>query len=94
MEQLGNKSFALLALARPMIGYAGALNSAIGRAITQPVAKLRGQGDLLAVRRVLIATGQITLVATMARVRLFALFAPIVNTTLVSTQDAPTRSLR
>ena len=63
IETLGNERFGLLALAWGLIGYAGALDLGIGRALTQMVASLRGEGDLSLIPDVLTTAARITLIA-------------------------------
>lgn len=61
IEQLGQERFGLLTLVWGLIGYAGALDLGIGRALTQKVAKLRGEVNLSAIPDVLMTAGRITL---------------------------------
>ncbi|MBT2334945.1 oligosaccharide flippase family protein [Variovorax paradoxus] len=63
ISTLGHERFGLLALAWGLIGYAGALDLGIGRAVTQMVSRLRGEGDLTSVPTVLATARRITLVA-------------------------------
>lgn len=63
INTLGNERFGLLALAWGLIGYAGALDLGIGRALTQMVARLRGDGDLSLIPDALATASRITLVA-------------------------------
>jgi O-antigen/teichoic acid export membrane protein len=62
IEKLGSERFGLLALAWGLIGYAGVLDMGIGRALTQMVARLRGEGNLTPIPNVLTTAGCITLV--------------------------------
>ena len=62
IENLGQERFGLLALAWGLIGYAGSLDLGLGRALTQMVARLRGEENLLSIPDVLATAGQITLV--------------------------------
>ncbi len=64
--KLGNERFGLLALAWGLIGYAGALDLGIGRALTQMVARLRGDGKLSMIPDALATAGRITLIAGLA----------------------------
>lgn len=61
IEKLGQERFGLLTLVWGLIGYAGALDLGIGRALTQKVAKLRGEANLSPIPDVLITAGRITL---------------------------------
>jgi len=62
IENLGQERFGLLALAWGLIGYAGTLDLGLGRALTQMVARLRGEGNLSSIPNVLATAGRITLV--------------------------------
>ncbi|RYH70064.1 MAG: flippase [Alcaligenaceae bacterium] len=61
IEKLGQERFGLLALAWGLIGYAGALDLGLGRALTQLVARLRGEGELSSIPNVLSTASRITL---------------------------------
>ncbi|QYY27687.1 MULTISPECIES: oligosaccharide flippase family protein [Cupriavidus] len=63
IQKLGNERFGLLALAWGLIGYAGALDLGIGRALTQLVSSLRGADNLADIPDVLATARRITLVA-------------------------------
>jgi O-antigen/teichoic acid export membrane protein len=75
ISRLGNERFGLLALAWGLIGYAGALDLGIGRALTQWVARLRGEGNLLPVGTILATANRITLIAGVSGAVLIALAA-------------------
>lgn len=75
ISRLGNERFGLLALAWGLIGYAGALDLGIGRALTQLVARLRGEDDLAPIANVLATASRITLMAGLAGSGLIALAA-------------------
>ena len=64
--RLGHERFGLLALAWSLIGYAGVLDLGIGRALTQMVSRLRGEGNLSAIPNALVTAGRITLIAGLA----------------------------
>lgn len=72
---LGNERFGLLALAWGLIGYAGALDLGIGRALTQMVARLRGDGDLSPIPDAMATAARITLIAGVVGGILIALAA-------------------
>jgi O-antigen/teichoic acid export membrane protein len=72
IARLGNERFGLLALAWGLIGYAGALDLGIGRALTQWVARLRGEGDLSTVGPILMTANRITLIAGLVGAGLIA----------------------
>lgn len=75
ISKLGNERFGLLALAWGLIGYAGALDLGIGRALTQLIARLRGEGNLSPIADVLATANRITLVAGLIGGGLIALAA-------------------
>jgi O-antigen/teichoic acid export membrane protein len=75
IEKLGHERFGLLALAWGLIGYAGALDLGIGRALTQKVAQLRGETDLAPIPDVLATAGRMTLLAGLAGAFLIAVLA-------------------
>lgn len=62
IANLGQERFGLLALAWGLIGYAGTLDLGLGRALTQMVARLRGEGNFSSIPHVLATAGRITLV--------------------------------
>lgn len=66
VRQLGQERFGMLALAWGLIGYAGALDLGIGRALTQSVGKLIGKNDLDSIPAVLATASRITLFAGLA----------------------------
>ena len=61
VSQIGQERFGILALAWGLIGYAGALDLGIGRALTQHVGKLIGKKDLDSIAAVLATASRITL---------------------------------
>jgi O-antigen/teichoic acid export membrane protein len=75
INRLGNERFGMLALAWGLIGYAGALDLGIGRALTQLVARLRGKADLAPIANVLATARRITLMAGVAGGGLIAMAA-------------------
>jgi O-antigen/teichoic acid export membrane protein len=77
IEKLGQERFGLLALAWGLIGYAGALDLGMGRALTQMVARLRGERSPTSIPAVLATTGRITLVTGLIGGALISLFASL-----------------
>lgn len=61
VERLGQERFGILALAWGLIGYAGALDLGIGRAVTQKVGSLIAKGDSQNISAVLATASKITL---------------------------------
>lgn len=73
LRTLGTERFGLLALAWGLLGYAGALDLGIGRALTQMVSRLRGESNLSEIPDVLATAARITLVAGLVGGLLIAL---------------------
>lgn len=63
VARLGQERFGMLALAWGLIGYAGALDLGIGRALTQNVGKLIGKKEFDKVAGVLATASRITLIS-------------------------------
>lgn len=61
ISNIGNERFGLLALAWGLIGYAGALDLGIGRALTQMVARMKGEATQHQVPDALATAGRITM---------------------------------
>ncbi|MDM0103696.1 oligosaccharide flippase family protein [Variovorax sp. J22R24] len=72
---LGHERFGLLALAWGLIGYAGAMDLGLGRALTQMVARFRGERKLSAIPDVLMTAGRLTLGTGLVGGALIALIA-------------------
>ena len=89
IARLGHERFGLLALAWGLIGYAGALDLGIGRAVTQRVSRLRGKGDLFAIPCVLVTAGRITLFAGLIGGMAIALAALFGAASLIETEATP-----
>jgi O-antigen/teichoic acid export membrane protein len=86
-ETLGKEKFGLLALAWGLIGYAGALDLGLGRALTQMVASLRGESKLIGIPDTLLTASRITLVAGLIASVLIALFALLGGSGMIQTQS-------
>lgn len=91
--KLGHERFGLLALAWGLIGYAGALDLGIGRALTQGVSRLRGEGKLSAIPSMLVTAGRITLIAGLAGGGLIALAAVCGAGTWIDTATTPRKEI-
>lgn len=92
IKDLGHERFGLLALAWGLIGYAGSLDLGIGRALTQMVARLRGEGNLSSIPDVLATAGRITLLTGIAGGLLITVVALIgghawIRTELIAPQE-------
>src|SRR5690606_30906099 len=74
---LGQERFGLVALAWGLIGYAGALDLGIGRALTRMVASLRGESNESQIPDVLETAGRITLLTGLLGGTLIALAAAV-----------------
>ena len=89
IDRLGHERFGLLALAWGLIGYAGALDLGLGRALTQMVAGLRGEKNLESIPCTLATASRITLLTGLAAGMLIALFALLGGASLIRTQSTP-----
>jgi O-antigen/teichoic acid export membrane protein len=87
LETLGHEKFGLLALAWGLIGYAGALDLGLGRALTQMVASLRGENRFLAIPDTLATASRITLVTGLIAGALIALFAILCGSSMIRTES-------
>ena len=94
LERLGDERFGLRALAWGLIGYAGAMDLRIGRALTQRVAGLRGVGELRSIPDVLATAGRITLFAGLSGGVLIALAASLGAGAWVRTDSTPAGEIR
>jgi O-antigen/teichoic acid export membrane protein len=86
---LGHERFGVLALAWGLVGYAGALDLGIGRALTQRVARLRGLGELSAIHGVVATASRITLFAGLVGATLIALAALCGGGGLINAKTVP-----
>lgn len=93
ISRLGHERFGLLALAWGLIGYAGALDLGIGRALTQMVSRLRGEDNLSAIPNVLVTAGRITLIAGLAGAVLIALAALCGAATWIDAATTPRKEI-
>lgn len=89
LESLGKEKFGLLALAWGLIGYAGALDLGVGRALTQMVASLRGERNLRDIPDILMTASRITLITGYVAACLIALFALLGGAKMIQTQSTP-----
>ena len=94
IEQLGTERFGLLALAWGLMGYAGILDIGIGRALTQMVARLRGEGNVTLIPNALATAGRITIVTGMIGGCLIVLAVMLDVDALIKTHSVPSRELR
>lgn len=94
ISKLGNERFGLLALAWGLIGYAGALDLGIGRALTQWVARLRGEGNLSPIADILATANRITFIAGLTGGGLIALVAMSGFESLVKAVTIPPTEIR
>lgn len=87
IETLGQERFGLLALAWGLLGYAGAMDLGLGRALTQMVARLRGGNNCADVPSVLRTTERITLISGVVGALLIALVAVAGGSTLITAHN-------
>jgi O-antigen/teichoic acid export membrane protein len=89
IDNLGNERFGLLALAWGLIGYAGALDLGVGRALTQRVATLRGERNNAPIPDTLATASRITLFAGLVGGALITIFVLVGGTGLIRVQNTP-----
>ncbi len=94
ISRLGQERFGLLALAWGLIGYAGALDLGIGRALTQMVSKLRGEGNLVVIPDVLATAGRVTLVTGLVGGVLITLATMLGAASLVNAHNTPPTEIK
>lgn len=94
IENLGSERFGLLALAWGLVGYAGVLDLGMGRALTQMVARLRGEGNLNIIRDVLATAGRITLIAGLVGGGLLTLAAMLGVDKWIITESVPSNEVK
>ncbi|WP_231624590.1 flippase [Limnohabitans sp. 63ED37-2] len=89
LDTLDKEKFGLLALAWGLIGYAGALDLGLGRALTQMVASLRGERRLVEIPDTLATASRITFVIGLIAGTLIALFALLGGASMIRTESTP-----
>ncbi len=94
IAKLGHERFGLLALAWGLIGYAGALDLGLGRALTQLVASLRGEKKLVSIPDTLATASRITFFTGLAAGALIVLFAVLGGASMIRTQNTPESEIR
>lgn len=94
IEVLGNERFGLLALAWGLIGYAGAMDLGIGRALTQMVARMKGEGNLADIPHVLATAGRITMISGLIGTLMIALATLGGGSTLIAVHDTSTTEIK
>jgi O-antigen/teichoic acid export membrane protein len=90
VNKLGQEKFGLLALAWGLIGYAGALDLGLGRALTQMVASMRGENKLGDIPHTLATASRITMATGLFAGVLIALFALLGGASFIRTESTPT----
>lgn len=94
IENLGQERFGLLALAWGLIGYAGTLDLGLGRALTQMVARLRGESNLSSIPDVLATASRITLVTGLIGGALIGLAALMGGQALIRTESTSSSEIQ
>lgn len=84
---LGNERFGLLALAWGLLGYAGAMDLGIGRALTQIVSKMKGEGNFAEIPHALATASRITMISGFVGALVIALAALGGTANLISVHD-------
>lgn len=89
IDRLGTERFGLLALAWGLIGYAGALDLGIGRALTQLASRLQGGEERSSIPNALATAERITLFAGLLGALLIIISAILGVANLVNTEFVP-----
>lgn len=94
IDRIGAERFGLLALAWGLIGYAGALDLGIGRALTQKVARLLGQGANDAIPSVLATASRVTFITGLIGGVLIAIAGMFGAANFVETETIPSGEVK
>lgn len=94
IERLGHERFGFLALAWGLVGYAGALDLGLGRALTHMVARMRGDGELASIPDVLSTAGRITLLTGLVGGALIGVAALTVGPGWIKTEGTSTSAIQ
>lgn len=94
VNKLGQEKFGLLALAWGLIGYAGALDLGLGRALTQMVASMRGGDKLGDIPHILATASRITLITGLFAAILIALLAILGGASFIQTESTPNAEIQ
>jgi O-antigen/teichoic acid export membrane protein len=89
IQKLGNERFGLLALTWGLIGYAGALDLGIGRALTQRVSALIGDRNFSTIPDYLATASRITLITGVIGGFIIAVYAIFVNPHAIGIRTVP-----
>lgn len=94
LNTLGYEKFGLLALAWGLIGYAGALDLGLGRALTQMVASMRGENRLADIPDSLATASRITMATGLLAGCLITLFAVLDGTSIIRAETTSTTEIK
>lgn len=94
VSKLGQERFGILALAWGLIGYAGALDLGIGRALTQKIGNLLGKGELNLIAPFVATASRITLISGLVGCALIFLAALFGASNLVRITTVEKEELR
>lgn len=89
ISKLGHERFGLLALAWGLIGYAGALDLGLGRALTQVVSRMRGENKLINIPDALATASRITMLTGFSGGVLIAIFGLMGGVNLIKVDEIP-----
>jgi O-antigen/teichoic acid export membrane protein len=93
ITSLGPERFGLLALAWGLIGYAGALDLGMGRAVTQMASRLKGEGQPSELPHVLATAGRLTLMTGLMGALAIILFALWGGDSLIKATSTPSSEI-
>jgi O-antigen/teichoic acid export membrane protein len=94
IDKLGHERFGFVALAWGLIGYAGALDLGLGRALTQMVARMQGDGEFASIPNVLATAGRITLMTGLVGGTLIALGALTAGPNWIKSESASVNEIQ
>lgn len=93
IDRLGVERFGLLTLAWGLIGYAGALDFGIGRALTQMVSRLQGENKPSDIPDALATAGRITMITGLVGAGVIAICAILGAASLLNAKAVPTTEI-
>lgn len=93
IDNVGAERFGLLTLAWGLIGYAGALDFGVGRALTQMVSRLQGENKPSDIPDALVTAGRITMITGLVGAGVIAICAILGVASLLNAKAVPTTEI-